>query len=288
MEADQISKIWDLCINKYKSLPKTGKPTAQEWTILAAIVQLNGKSEEVVSLGLGTKCLGSTKLCSKALALSDSHAEVLARRGFLRYLYNQMELECQKQDSIFEWNEIDAKFVLKNGIKFCFLSTQSPCGDSCIKRDVEIDNELPEKRCKLDNNEENTIFTGAKLIDVSPSDDAMEQTEGALRTKPGKGDKTLCMSCSDKIAKWNILGVQGSLIGLLISKPIYFESMIFDGKSNEHSLKRALYKRFEKHINIHKPNIYIFKSGYFEHAQDDNKQPSPNGLIWSKVNQKLR
>lgn len=50
---------------------------------------------------------------------------------------------------------------------------------------------------------------------------------GVLRTKPGRADAptTASMSCSDKIAAWNVLGLQGAL-GSLLVMPLYVDFIV--------------------------------------------------------------
>lgn len=49
-----------------------------------------------------------------------------------------------------------------------------------------------------------------------------------LRTKPGRADSppSHSMSCSDKIALWNYVGVQGALGAALLDEPLYIDTVI--------------------------------------------------------------
>ena len=73
--------------------------------------------------------------------------------------------------------------------------------------------------------------TGAKCVPNSSMNDPKGQgvkyhITGVVRTKPGRGDPTKSMSCSDKIAKWLVLGVQGSFLSMLLDKPIYLKTIV--------------------------------------------------------------
>lgn len=215
-------KIAKLCIDKYKSLKKTGKPCDNEWTVLAGIVLQKDKDNfSVISLTTGTKCLGANELEKSSInnfggILSDSHAEVLARRALWRFLYDQIDqLFSFGTSEVFCLNN-SKKIEFQSSVVFHFYASQTPCGDCSIIPKIQshrcYQNEVPVKIIKLDNEEKfnddtNDVHrTGAKCVGNERNKDlhlpgVNYHVTGPLRTKPGRGDRTLSLSCSDKMAK---------------------------------------------------------------------------------------
>jgi tRNA-specific adenosine deaminase 1 len=61
---------------------------------------------------------------------------------------------------------------------------------------------------------------------------------GALRTKAGRSDlpaakRTLSMSCSDKLARWVGVGVQGALLSQFVDQPLLLASVITSAPGSE-------------------------------------------------------
>lgn len=60
-------------------------------------------------------------------------------------------------------------------------------------------------------------------------------------------ERCVFMCCSDKVALWNAVGVQGSLLSYFI-EPIYIESLVVSNFYRHEHLKRALYGRINQEL----------------------------------------
>lgn len=127
--ADAVVRV---SIDQYQNLPKTGKPTNEEWTVLATIVEDDGENFRVVALGTGSKCVGRKSLSPGGDILHDAHAEVVARRGFLLYLMNEIQTWHQTESSRVFSKLQEGCLTLKENIRYCFMASAVPCGDAAI------------------------------------------------------------------------------------------------------------------------------------------------------------
>lgn len=105
--------------------------------------------------------------------------------------------------------------------------------------------------------EEMAALKGSSTFPELPSGQAARGRDnyslyGVLRTKPGRADSppTRSMSCSDKIASWNLLGIQGALASRFLL-PVYIDTIVIGevdpGVRDEirEDCKRAFWQRLE-------------------------------------------
>ncbi|KAM6910011.1 double-stranded RNA-specific adenosine deaminase [Xenentodon cancila] len=208
--------------------------------ILATIIMRRGEGlGTVVSLGTGNRCVKGEELSLKGDTVNDCHAEIISRRGFIRFLYNELLKHYDgADDSIFEAAE-ENKLRIKSDITFHLYISTAPCGDGALfdKSCSEAGDEMEDHQPLFENAKQGKLRTkvenGEGTIPVESS--AIVPTWDGIQ----HGERLRTMSCSDKILRWNVLGLQGALLTHFLH-PIYLKSITLGYLYSHGHLTRAV------------------------------------------------
>lgn len=121
---------------------------------------------------------------------------------------------------------------------------------------------------------------------------------GILRTKPSRGDCPFSssMSCSDKIASWNIVGIQGALLAQFLN-PVYLDGIVIGDAFEAESVERALKGRTDsvginndllaKNYRNNSTNLHILQSCANVAMPDGAMPPDDCSYFWFRGETKL-
>ncbi|XP_065366086.1 double-stranded RNA-specific editase Adar isoform X2 [Calliphora vicina] len=287
MELPQIhaDTIGRLVLEKFMEVIK-GQESYSRRKVLAGIVMtenMNFNEAQVISVSTGTKCVSGEHMSINGTVLNDSHAEIVSRRCFMKFLYAQLELhfnQATANQSIFVRNQENAQYPykLKTGVHFHLYINTAPCGDARIFSPHENDSSVDKHPNRKARGQLRTkIESGEGTIPVKSSD-GIQTWDGVL-----EGHRLLTMSCSDKIARWNIVGIQGSLLSSII-EPIYLHSIVLGSLLHPEHMYRAVCGRIEKSIQGLPPPYHLNKPrlAQLTSSEPRNQAKAPNfGINWT-------
>ncbi|KAM9169120.1 double-stranded RNA-specific adenosine deaminase isoform 1-T1 [Mergus octosetaceus] len=241
--------------------------------ILAAIIMRRENDDlgVVVSIGTGNRCVKGEELSLKGETVNDCHAEIISRRGFVRFLYSELmkydpSNPSSAEESIFE-PAGKKRLKIKSNVTFHLYISTAPCGDGAL-----FDKSCSDQASVMGQAQHQPLFENPKQGKLRTK---VENGEGTIPVESSDivptwdgiqhGERLRTMSCSDKILRWNVLGLQGALLSHFI-EPVYLSSVTLGYLYSQGHLTRAiccrmvrdgdvLQKRLQAPYHINHPEV---------------------------------
>ncbi|CAK9098608.1 unnamed protein product [Durusdinium trenchii] len=196
--------------------------SARGQVVLAAILAYdltNDANLWIVSLGVGTKFMPADAVRADVRheRVRDSHAEVLARRGLKRYLFKEVHsllLGDASQAKLLKAVDTVGSavpFKMREGVTLHLYVSTAPCGWASIRARAEAEDHGPRK----------VPF----LVKGSGDAQAPAGCVGALTM-----GEAVSLSCSDKVARWQLQGIEGLLLSSLVRGPLRLSTITIGRK----------------------------------------------------------
>lgn len=210
-------------------------------SVVASVIMENCLTGQktVLSLGSGNVFVDEESLGNDGETVIDSHAEIIAKRGFQRVLYQEVcRLKKENKGTLGMLKRLPSgKIALQNGVKLHLYISKAPCGDGSVFT-------LSQPGSHTDTGNIHLPIQSDKKQGLLRA--KIARGEGAIPVSELPDDRLHKMSCSDKICKWNVLGLQGALLSSVMDSPLFLSSVVVGDVYNFNHLSRALCCRVKR------------------------------------------